>query len=273
MKRFMKIVMAMLVVAIGVGCCFAACGDKDGDGDKEIRLSGSSSISPLMQKLGAAYEEANPGVKVRVTSSDSGTGIADTLAGKNDIGMASRALKDGETGLVATKICDDGVVLIVNNDVTLADVTSQQVYDLYANGTAIGAIVNAVSREEGSGTRDAFDDLIKNADGDKLKELTKFADCVSIQRSTGDVKVEIAASKNAVGYISLGSLDDTVKGLTFNGVAASAENIKNGTYTLARPFNILTKEGVEQSAEVKAFIEWLASDAAKAIMTEEGYVV
>lgn len=271
MKRLMKIVMAMLVVAIGVGCCFAACGDSDGD--KEIRLSGSSSVSPLMQKLGAAYEEANPGVKVRVTSSDSGTGIADTLAGKNDIGMASRALKDGETGLVATKICDDGVVLIVNNEVELSDVTSQQVYDLYANGTAIGAIVNAVSREEGSGTRDAFDDLIKNAEGDKLKELTKFADCVSIQRSTGDVKVEIAASKNAIGYISLGSLDDTVKGLTFNGVAASAENIKNGTYTLARPFNILTKEGVEQSAEVKAFIEWLASDAAKAIMTEEGYVV
>lgn len=96
---------------------------------------------------------------------------------------------------------------------------------------------------------------------------------MSIQRSTGDVKVEIAASKNAIGYISLGSLDDTVKGLTFNEVAASAENIKNGTYTLARPFNILTKEGVEQSAEVKAFIEWLASDAAKAIMTEEGYVV
>lgn len=272
MKKLLKIVMAISVAAITAVGCFAACGGS-GDTENEIRLSGSSSISPLMQTLGAAYEEANPGVKVRVTTSDSGTGIADTLAGKNDIGMASRNLKDGETGVVATKICDDGVVLIVNKEVQLADVTSEQVYDLYAEGVAIGGVTNAISREEGSGTRDAFDDLIANADGDKLKELTKFADCVSIQRSTGDVKVEIGANRNTVGYISLGSLDDTVKALTFNGVEATAENIKNGSYTLARPFNILTKEGAELSQAAQEFIEWLASDEAKAIMAEEGYVV
>ncbi len=271
MKRLTKIVLAMMVLAIGVSCCFAACTSTDSD--NEIRVSGSSSVSPLMQKLAAEFEKQNEGVKVRISTTDSTSGVADAMKGTVDIGMASRALKDSEEGLVATKICDDGVVLIVNKSSDLNDVTSQQVYDLYANGTAIGGIVNAVSREEGSGTRDAFDDLIANADGDKLKDLVEFAGNVSIQNGTSYVKSEIASNSNTLGYISLGSLDDTVKALTFNGVVASADNIKNGTYTLARPFNIVTKEGAELSANVQKFIDFLGSDAAKEIIAENGYVI
>lgn len=271
MKRLTKIVLAMMVLAIGVSCCFAACTSTDSD--NEIRVSGSSSVSPLMQKLAAEFEKQNEGVKVRISTTDSTSGVADAMKGTVDIGMASRALKDSEEGLVATKICDDGVVLIVNKSSDLNDVTSQQVYDLYANGTAIGGIVNAVSREEGSGTRDAFDDLIANADGDKLKDLVEFASNVSIQNGTSYVKSEIASNSNTLGYISLGSLDDTVKALTFNGVVASADNIKNGTYTLARPFNIVTKEGAELSANVQKFIDFLGSDAAKEIIAENGYVI
>ena len=271
MKRLTKIVLAMMVLAIGVSCCFAACTSTDSD--NEIRVSGSSSVSPLMQKLAAEFEKQNEGVKVRIATTDSTSGVADAMKGTVDIGMASRALKDSEEGLVATKICDDGVVLIVNKSSDLNDVTSQQVYDLYANGTAIGGIVNAVSREEGSGTRDAFDDLIANADGDKLKDLVAFTSNVSIQNGTSYVKSEIASNSNTLGYISLGSLDDTVKALTFNGVVASADNIKNGTYTLARPFNIVTKEGAELSANVQKFIDFLGSDAAKEIIAENGYVI
>lgn len=271
MKRLTKIVLAMMVLAIGVSCCFAACTSTDSD--NEIRISGSSSVSPLMQKLAAEFEKQNEGIKVRISTTDSTSGVMDAMKGTVDIGMASRALKDSEEGLVATKICDDGVVLIVNKSSDLNDVTSQQVYDLYANGTAIGGIVNAVSREEGSGTRDAFDDLIANADGDKLKDLVAFTSNVSIQNGTSYVKSEIASNSNTLGYISLGSLDDTVKALTFNGVVASADNIKNGTYTLARPFNIVTKEGAELSANVQKFIDFLGSDAAKEIIAENGYVI
>lgn len=266
MKRITKLIVAALIGVLGIGC-FAACGSTR----TTIRVSGSSSVSPLIQKLAAEYEKTH-NVRILVTTSDSSTGVKDTQEGKNDLGMASRNLKDGEESVEAIKICDDGVVLVVNNESTLTDVTMQQVYDLYANGTAIGDVTNAVSREEGSGTRDAFDDLIANADGGKLKDLKEFSDRVSIQNSTGNVMLEVAGNPNMLGYISLGSLDDTVKALTFGGTAATAENIKNGTYKLSRSFNLVKRAGEDLSAEAQGFVDFILSEEGQAIMLAEGYV-
>lgn len=257
------------VVALG-GCSSPA----DGSRNTEIVVTGSSSVTPLMEKLAAVYEVLNEDVKITIQMSDSGTGIADAQQGKNDFGMASRNLKDNETGVVQKTICNDGVALVVNASCTLSNVTANDIYGLYANGTAIGQITNAISREDGSGTRDAFDGLIKNESGDALSKLTSFANCVDIQNTTGAVKSAIQSNGagNTLGYISMGALDNTVKVLTYGGVAATAENVKNGTYKLSRPFNIVYKSESALSSAAKDFIEFIMGGAGQYIAEYEGYI-
>ena len=285
MTKAMKRVTCLACVAVmGLGAAmFAACDDQGNNpgGDtsrevEEILISGSSSVTPLMEKLAEVYESFNPYVDITVQGSDSGTGVADTIAGKNDFGMASRDLKDSETeqGVTSESICLDGVALVVNPNAELEEVTSDQVYQLYANGTAIGAITNAISREDGSGTRDAFDSLIKSAAGDELGDLLKFADCVSVANSTGTVMTDIAANSNGniLGYISMGSVDSTVKTVKFEGVEATAENVKNGSYTLSRPFNIVYKSEDDLSEAAKLFIAFIQSEAGQLIAEAEGYI-
>ena len=286
MTKAMKRVTCLACVAVmGLGAAmFAACEKEGGNNPggntnrevEEILISGSSSVTPLMEKLAEVYESFNPYVDITVQGSDSGTGVADTIAGKNDFGMASRDLKDSETeqGVTSESICLDGVALVVNPNAELEEVTSDQVYQLYANGTAIGAITNAISREDGSGTRDAFDSLIKSAAGDELGDLLKFADCVSVANSTGTVMTDIAANSNGniLGYISMGSVDSTVKTVKFEGVEATAENVKNGSYTLSRPFNIVYKSKDELSEAAQLFIAFIQSEAGQLIAEAEGYI-
>lgn len=260
-------------VALSLALTFvASCGALTACGNEnEIIVTGSSSVSPLMEKLAEAYERTND-VNVKVTTSDSGTGIKDAKEGRNDFGMASRGLKSSETGVEAKQIATDGVVIIVNNGAAIENVTAEEVYGLYAEGRAIQSITGAISRENGSGTRDAFDDLIKNSEGKKLKELESLSAVVGTQTNTGAVKTQIAANTTMIGYISLGSLDATVKALSFEGVAATVENIQNGTYALSRPFNVVYQSEEALSEQAKVFIDFIMSAEGQAIVAEEGYV-
>ena len=286
MTKAMKKVTCLACVAVmGLGAAmFAACDDQGGNtpgGDtnrevEEIFISGSSSVAPLMEKLASVYESFNPYVDITVQTSDSGTGVANAIAGTNDFGMASRALKDSEIeqGVTSKQIAIDGVALVVNPEADLEEVTSDQVYQLYANGTAIGSITEAISREDGSGTRDAFDSLIKSAAGEELGDLLTFNSHVTIQQSTGGVKsvIATAGTTNTIGYISMGSIDDTVKTVDFEGVEATAENVKNGSYALSRPFNIVYKSEEDLSEAAQLFIDFIMSDAGQLIAEAEGYI-
>jgi phosphate transport system substrate-binding protein len=131
--------------------------------------------------------------------------------------------------------------------------------------------ITVISREAGSGTRGAFVELTgveaKNEAGEKVDYTYEEA---IIQNGTAQVLTTVQGDENAIGYISLGSLNDTVKAVTVEGVEATAENVKNGTYALARPFNIAVKEGLSETAQ--DFVNWLASADAQAIVTEKGYV-
>ena len=286
MTKAMKKVTCLACVAVmGLGAAmFAACDDQGsnnpgGDTNREVEelyISGSSSVAPLMEKLASVYESFNPYVDITVQTSDSGTGVADAIAGKNDFGMASRALKDSEIeqGVTSKQIAIDGVALVVNPEADLDNVTSDQVYQLYANGTAIGSITEAISREDGSGTRDAFDSLIKSAAGEELGDLLTFNSHVTIQQSTGGVKsvIATAGTTNTIGYISMGSIDDTVKTVDFEGVEATAENVKNGSYALSRPFNIVYKSEEDLSEAAQLFIDFIMSEAGQRIAEAEGYI-
>ena len=286
MTKAMKRVTCLACVAVmGLGAAmFAACDDQGsnnpgGDTNREVEelyISGSSSVAPLMEKLASVYESFNPYVDITVQTSDSGTGVANAIAGTNDFGMASRALKDSEIeqGVTSKQIAIDGVALVVNPEADLDNVTSDQVYQLYANGTAIGSITEAISREDGSGTRDAFDSLIKSAAGEELGDLLTFNSHVTIQQSTGGVKsvIATAGTTNTIGYISMGSIDDTVKTVDFEGVEATAENVKNGSYALSRPFNIVYKSEEDLSEAAQLFIDFIMSEAGQHIAEAEGYI-
>lgn len=137
-----------------------------------------------------------------------------------------------------------------------------------------------ISREDGSGTRDAFDGLIKNAEGASLKKdargemystspIVKSAEILS---KTGDVITKVSSTKTAIGYISLGSLNDSVKALAVNGVTASSQTVLDGTYALKRPFVIVTSNSVTFTAATADFMKYLASSNAQEIVKQNKYV-
>ena len=131
--------------------------------------------------------------------------------------------------------------------------------------------ISVISREEGSGTRGAFVELFgieqKDADGNKVDYTVETAE---ITNSTSVMMQTVAGNESAIGYISLGSLDDTVKAVRIDGVEASVENVKSGAYKVSRPFNIVIKEDLSDAAE--DFVKFIMSAEGQAIVEGEGYV-
>ena len=131
--------------------------------------------------------------------------------------------------------------------------------------------ITVVSREDGSGTRGAFIELLgvekEDENGEKVDYTTEEA---VITNSTNVMMTTVAGNEAAIGYSSMGSLNESVKALQVNGVAATVENIKAGTYEVARPFNIATKEGLSETAQ--DFVNFIMSEQGQAIVAEEGYI-
>ena len=142
---------------------------------------------------------------------------------------------------------------------------------LFTTACAFAEEINVISREDGSGTRGAFIELFgieqKNAAGKKIDYTTDDCD---ITNSTSVMMTSVAGNDCAIGYISLGSMNDTVKALLIDGAEASVENIKNGSYKVARPFNIATR--VEVSDVTADFIAFIMSAVGQAIVEENGYI-
>lgn len=133
------------------------------------------------------------------------------------------------------------------------------------------ASISLVSREDGSGTRGAFIELFgieeKDADGNKIDRTSDMAE---ITNSTSVMMTTISGNKNAIGYISLGSLNETVKAVNIDGASASIENIKNGTYRIARPFNIAARD--EENKNVTDFISFIMSEQGQKVIEDRGYI-
>lgn len=136
-----------------------------------------------------------------------------------------------------------------------------------ADNSTAGNPISVVTREDGSGTRGAFVELFGIEDADGNDAIIQSAE---ISNSTSVVMTTVAGNPDAIGYISLGSLDNTVKALEIDGVAATVDNINNGTYKVYRPFNIATKEGLSETAQ--DFVNFIMSEQGQAIVAEEGYI-
>lgn len=271
MNKFGKVVAIAAACAALTGsvAAFSACGDSE----YEINISGSTSMEEVMGKLADAFEDAYEEENeirptINITGSGSGAGIEDATEGRVDIGMSSRALDEDELKSLEYKnICLDGIALVVNPDCTVSDVTTAEVKALYESGTAIqNTIKYGVSREEGSGTRSGFEEVVGI---EKLYSGTGFTQ----HSSTGEVKTLIEKDEegDTMGYISLGSVDSTVKTLKYNGVEANEANILNGTYGLQRPFVVCYQSEAELSDIAKEFIDFIMSAEGQAILEKDGY--
>ena len=235
-----------------------------------VVTNGSTSMESVMGALTEAFKEVQPNVQVQYTGSGSGAGITSAQDGTADIGLASRDLKDDETGVTQITVAKDGIAIIVNPENPVADLSVEQIAQLatgeITNWSEVGgndAEVVFIGREAGSGTRDGFETITGTTDNCKYQnELT----------STGEVIANVASNPNAIGYASLSAVDDTVKAITVGGVAPSEETVLDGTYAIQRNFNFILNESTELSPAAQAFVEWATSADAADLIAGAGAV-
>ena len=229
-----------------------------------VNTNGSTSMDEVMGFLKEAFEELHDGVTIQYTGSGSGAGITGAQEGTCDIGLASRDLKDSETGVKQVTVAKDGIAIIVNPANPVADLSIEQIAALatgeITNWSEVGgndAQVVFMGREAGSGTRDGFESITGTED------LCKYQNEYT---STGEVVAGVAANPNAIGYASLSAVDDTVKAVAVNGVTPSEDTVKDGSYEIQRPFVMVTKEGTQLSEAAQAFLDFaMSADAAEII--------
>lgn len=276
----MKKLMGMFVLGcMALGTAFATGKTEAGGGSGAppvstpapytIEVSGSTSVTPLMELLAAAYGKLHSNVRININGTGSSDGIKAAAAGTSELGMSSRELSATEKGQGLTElvIAIDGIAVIVNKNNPVSNLTLEQIRDIYTGvitdwsavtgGVKKGKIA-VVSREPGSGTRGAFEEIVKFQDK-LLAGATEFD-------GTGAVKAEISRNADAIGYISLGSVDSSVNTVNVNGVAATTANVVNGSYKIARPFIVIYRKAAIKP-ESGAFLTWTMSDEAQKIVS------
>jgi phosphate transport system substrate-binding protein len=236
-------------------------------------LAGSTTVQPLAEVLAEAYMDMNPDVVIEVQGGGSSVGVTSAGEGTVDIGMASRAVKDSEMetfpDLQIFTIARDGIAIVTNPVTTPPSLSIAQVRDIFAgeitNFSEVGgpdAPITVVSREEGSGTRAAFEELVMEHEEEKV--ITENA---LLQQSNGQVRTTVSTTPNAIGYLSFGFLDDSTTPVAIDGVEPTVDNVKNDTYPIARPLNMLTKG--EPNDLARSFLEFILSDQGQEIVAED----
>jgi phosphate transport system substrate-binding protein len=234
-----------------------------------ITEAGSTTVQPIAEQLRDAFQVIYPKVTVTIQGGGTAVGIKSAQDGTVDIGAASRALTDAEKAtLVATVIARDGIAVIVNpGQKNISNLTKAQVQDIFSgkitNWKDLGGNDKAivlVSREEGSGTRTAFQDLILGKD-------VLIADSAILQSSNGAIRTIVASNPYAISYLSFGYIDNEVKALSLEGVPATIDNARNGTYPAVRPLLFITK--TQPTGLVKTFIDFCLSDEGQAIVAKD----
>ncbi len=246
----------------------------DADLSGSISMVGSTSMEKFANALSEAFMEKYPKVTVTAEFVGSGAGIEAVTNGTADIGNSSRNLKDEEkaNGVVENIVAIDGIAVVVDPANTVEDLTKDQLTGIYdgsvTNWKDVGgsdAPIVVVGREAGSGTRGAFEELLK------LEDACKYSNELD---STGAVMAKVASTPGSIGYVSLDVLDDTVKTVKLDGAEPTEENIKAGKYFLSRPFVMATKGEIsEQSDLVKALFDYIYSDEGSELVKSVGLIV
>jgi phosphate transport system substrate-binding protein len=243
-----------------LGCAPNRCG---------VIIAGSTSVQPFIEKVAEHFAEKNPEIPVNVQGGGSTAGVQATINGTCDIGASSRNLKPSERGLETVLIALDGIAVIVHKDNPIEDLTVEQVRDIFTGRTTnwrelggINSTIIPVTREEGSGTRASFEEMIMGEDA--------ISDACLVQDSNGAVREIIATTRQGVGYISVGLIDEREKAVALNGVEPTLANIASDRYRFARPFLLLLRD--KPQGDAKKFIEYTLSPEGQGILGSSGLI-
>ena len=260
------------VILLFTAILFLSCSGKAHDRSKEkhtITIAGSTSVMPFTEKLAEHFMVDHKNFIVDVQGGGSTAGVQATINNTVDIGMSSRSLKENEKMLNTITICHDGIVVVVHPDNPVSALTLTDIRRIFSgrisNWRELGWIdrkIDAVSREEGSGTRSAFEDLVM-----KGKDID---DGTMVQDSNGSVKEVVSTDPYAIGYISMGLVDKRVRPLSIEGVIPSIKTIKSGRYKLVRPFLYITNGELDDKP--KKFVDYVLSKEGQIILKNEGLV-
>lgn len=253
-------ILVVIVVIIGIALVAGGAFNKP----EKITLVGSTSVQPVAEKLAAQYHKEHPNVNITVQGGGSSVGLKSVQDGTANIGTYSSKLDNATAGgnITQYQIASDGIVIIVNSASNVTDLTKDQVKSIFAGNNSTFTVV---TREEGSGTRDAFVSLIMG--GKNGTNITKSA---IVQSSTDAVKQAVKGNPNAIGFMSLADVDSSVKVVKIGGVTPSVNTVKDSTYAVQRPFLFLTK-GPATGATLD-FINWVLSPEGQKIVQEAGAV-
>lgn len=252
----------LVLVALALGGCSQGVSGT-------ITEAGSTTVQPVAEKLAATFMQKNPGITITIQGGGTSVGIKSAADGTVDIGAASRELKADEPKLITHLLARDGIAVIVHPGNPVPGLTKDQVIKIFSGeitdwsqvGGGSGTIT-VVSREEGSGTRTAFEEMVMGKTLITAKAI--------LQPSNGAIRTAVSTAPLSIGYLSLGYLDKTVKALAIDGVACTVENSKNGKYPIVRPLFFLTK--AQPTGLVKAFIDFCLGSEGQKIVEQEGYL-
>ena len=254
----------------------AACSNEEDTADTQtggslVTISGSTSVGPLAEKLAMKYQEEND-VKIEVNQIGSSAGITNAISGVSQIGMSSRDLKQEEkdSNLQELIIAYDGIVVVAHPSNPVKDLTMEQVKQIFTgeitNWKEVGGKdmeIVVVSREDGSGSRDAFQEIVGYESGQLIKNAI-------VASGNGNIKTTVAMNKHAIGFISFEYIDESISPMAINGVQAKAENVLAGTYELSRPFLFVHKEDVPEAA--KQFMEFILTPEGQKVVESAGAI-
>ena len=262
----MKKVISLFVVAVLMCTAMVGCSKSE-----SVATDGSTSMSKVIESLSEAFGEET-GIEVTYNATGSGAGIEAVLAGRCDIGLSSRDLKEEEkeNGLEGTILAYDGIAIIVHPDNPVTDLSIETIAKIYTGeitnwkdvGGNDGEIV-LIGREANSGTRDGFESITGTEDKCKYRQ-----ECTS----TGDVITAVSSNPNAIGYASLASVKDSVKAVSVDEVAPSEATVKDGSYAVQRPFVLVTKKDTKLSENAQKFFDYITSEDANEVISGAGVV-
>jgi phosphate transport system substrate-binding protein len=238
----------------------------------KIDIAGGTAHIPVMKDAAEQIMKFNPNIRITVAGGGSGVGVQKVGAGLVDIGDTGRALTKAEIakyGLKTFPFAIDGVAVAVNPKNPVSALTSQQIKDIFAgkikNWKAVGGPnepIHLFTRDEASGTRATF--------WKKLLKKGPINTKANVVPSNGAMKMAIAQDPQAIGYVGIGFLDKTVKGIKLNGTAPTQENAKSGKYPVTRLLYMNTKG--EPSPLVKVFIAYIRGPEGAKIIKKHGFL-
>ena len=265
-----KSVRPFILLSVFAGLCGLFSFGCPQDQRKTVKVMGSTSIQPFAEDLGREFEAKHPGRKAQVEGGGSTAGIQALADGLADIGMCSRRLKEDEADrFTPVLIARDGLAIIVHPSNPVDDLSVEQLRGLFSgsitNWKDVGgndAPVRIVSREEGSGTREAFMNLVMGK--------TRVARRAMVQASNGAIAAMVRSDPSAIGYMSLGQIGNDLKTVRVNHEAPTAESVLAGRYKLARPFLFVTSG--KPGPDAQAFIDFVLSAEGQEILESEGLI-